>query len=123
MAGQEPDSLAILLVEDHALIAQMMLQMLHAMGHRSRHADCLAAAAHAIRDHDFDALLCDFSLPDGSALDLARQFHGQLPPTILLTAYGADQVPVETSHRFALTLEKPVDAQQLASALKQIRQG
>lgn len=78
----------ILLVEDDPALADVMLQSLRSLAHRTEHAASLADAQHWWRVQCFDAVLLDLNLPDGSGLTALREARrrGDKTPVIVLTA-------------------------------------
>lgn len=78
----------ILVVEDDAVLRDVMLLSLAKAGHR---VDATATAAHARhlwRVQPFDAVLLDLNLPDGSGLAVLREARarGDHTPVLVLTA-------------------------------------
>ena len=85
----------ILLVEDHAFLAQatcMMLRELH--GHEVQHVTTAAAAIEALASGGFDVALLDINLPDEDGYALAAKIRqrADLDGMILvaLTGIGSD---------------------------------
>ena len=108
--------LRILLVEDHADTARLMRRLLAIDGHEVRWAADVAAALQLAATFDFDLLLSDLGLPDGTGVDLMRALRekGSLLPGIVLSGYGQDR-DIERSLEagFAAHLVKPLSLQQL----------
>ncbi len=67
--------LRILLVEDHGDTAWVMTRLLKADGHEVQAAADVATALKRAEEGEFDLLLSDLGLPDGSGLDLMRALH------------------------------------------------
>lgn len=86
----------ILLVEDDAVLRDVMLRSLQEAGHRVDEARTLEAAAHFWRVQPFDAVLLDLNLPltehpqsgHGSGLQVLREARarGDRTPVLVLTA-------------------------------------
>lgn len=78
----------VLLVEDEADIAQAVRCVLRVQGHAVDYARDLADAEAALAVVDFDAVLLDLALPDGSGLDLLRRERrrGNRVPVVIATA-------------------------------------
>lgn len=117
---------SILLVEDDALVAHSFARLLASAGYNTTTARTLADGRRQIADGDadFDLLILDLGLPDGSGLLLAQELAARKDslPFIVLTAYE-DEVAVKAAidcGAFSY-LVKPVSAVQLlplvASAL------
>ncbi len=78
----------ILVVEDDALLSQTMLRSLSDAGHHVDVAASLAQARHFWLVQEFDAVLLDLTLPDGSGLRALREARtrGDRTPVLVLTA-------------------------------------
>ncbi|MFZ2651013.1 MAG: response regulator transcription factor [Burkholderiaceae bacterium] len=78
----------ILLVEDDAVLRDVMLRSLGDSGHRVDAAATAADARHLWRVQPFDAVLLDLNLPDGSGLSVLREARAQhdRTPVLVLTA-------------------------------------
>jgi len=78
----------ILLVEDDAVLRDVMLRSLGDAGHRVDVASTVAEAAHLWRVQRFDAVLLDLNLPDGSGLTALREARARddRTPVLVLTA-------------------------------------
>ena len=78
----------ILLIEDDADIAHAVLRFLQGHGHAVDHAADLDTSSAALAAADYDAVLLDLSLPDGSGLDLLRGLRrrGSQVPVVIATA-------------------------------------
>jgi PAS domain S-box-containing protein len=126
-AAQLPNGtpLRILLVEDHDETLQVMSRLLKGMGHHVVTAGSLASATAASRSQPFDLVLSDIGLPDGSGLDLMRELGGRYAGrSIALTGYGMEEdVRNSIEAGFAAHLTKPVDFEQLRSAIGRVLEG
>lgn len=82
----------ILLVEDTPDVADAVLRFLRGGGHAVDPASDLAEARAALDVADYDAILLDLALPDGSGLRLLRDLRAlrNTVPVIIVTA--ADQI-------------------------------
>jgi CheY-like chemotaxis protein len=111
----------VLLVEDHDIVAELMISTITALGYRAQRAATVQKAREMIVHGDFDVVLCDFSLPDGTANDLLTQLaDSPHPPIILLTAYGSEALGT-AGKRFERILQKPPDEQELVEAIEAVR--
>lgn len=117
-------SVSILLVEDHeptrAALAHLLLR---------RHYQVQTAAslfeARALADkQNFDLLISDLGLPDGSGCDLMREFQTQHPMKgIALTGYGTEgDIARSNNAGFIAHLTKPVDVESLENTLARVLQ-
>lgn len=110
----------ILLVEDHADTAEALTVFLENEGYRVAVAASIARAL-AVDLTSVDVMISDLGLPDGSGLDLMRQLGEGAPPAIAFSGYGMPE-DLASSKRagFYLHLTKPLDFQQLRSALREL---
>ncbi|MGE5607734.1 MAG: ATP-binding protein, partial [Bacillota bacterium] len=69
--------LRVLLVEDHADTAKLIGRLLAAEGHQVVTAGGVTPALAATQASEFDAMVCDLGLPDGSGHDLMRNLVAQ----------------------------------------------
>ncbi len=78
----------ILLVEDDAVLQDVLQRSLQDAGHRVDAAGTLADARHWLRVQAFDAIVLDLNLPDGNGLALLPQARrdGGRTPVLALTA-------------------------------------
>src|SRR5690606_12580769 len=82
-------------------------------------AEALSLAA----SEDFDLLVSDLGLPDGSGLDLMRRLRarGWTGPGIALSGYGQEQdVRSSEDAGFAAHVVKPVDVERLLAVMAQV---
>jgi CheY-like chemotaxis protein len=115
-----------LLVEDHEPTRAALTRLLLRRQFEVTGASSMAEARSAIQntEKDFDILISDIGLPDGSGYDLMaelRQAHDV--EGIALTGYGMDE-DVQRSHAagFAEHLTKPVRIELLDQALAAVVQ-
>jgi DNA-binding NarL/FixJ family response regulator len=88
--------IAVLVVEDHTMVAQGLLALLdgedgiEAVGHAST----LATAYDAVRELEPDVVLMDFRLPDGDGVSAARRIRDEHEDVqvVMLTGAGDDSV-------------------------------
>jgi len=111
--------LRILLVEDHESTAKVLASLLRSFDH---HVDVAATVQEALKlsgEHEYDLIVSDLGLPDGSGLDLMRQLRQRTPIAgIALSGYGMEEdVRRSREAGFAQHLIKPVNLQQLQTAL------
>jgi len=121
--------LRVLLVEDHADTAEQLSRLLKAAGHEVTTAgsvreaqDLIAAAEQQIPRRSFHILISDLGLPDGSGHDLMRDLvrHHRIPG-IALSGYGMnDDIRDSMDAGFSRHMTKPVDWQELKSAIQKI---
>jgi two-component system CheB/CheR fusion protein len=115
--------LRILLVEDHGDTARVITQLLQRAGHEVSTVGDMAAALREADQREFDLLVSDLGLPDGSGLELMREFRrrGRTYPGIALTGFGQQaDVARSLAAGFASHLTKPVDQDQLERAIAEV---
>jgi signal transduction histidine kinase/CheY-like chemotaxis protein len=111
--------LRLLLVEDHAPTLQVVAAALSRSGHDVTSASTLEQALQYAQRQEFDAVLSDVGLPDGSGLDLMRTLRDSYGlKGIALTGYGMeDDVRRTADSGFVAHLTKPVRIADLRDAL------
>jgi PAS domain S-box-containing protein len=105
----------LLLVEDHAETARALTRLLQNRGYKIESVATIAAGLEAIDRGNYDLLICDLGLPDGTGIELiekVRKTHKT--PAIALTGFGM-QEDVDRAQRagFDVHLTKPVNLQKL----------
>jgi signal transduction histidine kinase/ActR/RegA family two-component response regulator len=118
-------SLRVLLVEDHPDTAAQLSRLLKRAGHEVTCAASVREAEEtATRDgsNDFDILISDLGLPDGSGHDLMRHLTRKHPiPGIALSGYGMDDdIENSIAAGFSRHMTKPVDWQELKIAIQKV---
>ena len=117
-------SLRILLVEDNIDTLQVMARLLARKGHRVTTADGLIAALRVAKGAEFDVLISDLGLPDGSGLDLIGRLNESRPapiPGIALSGFGMDDdLRRSREAGFLEHLIKPIDFPNLEAALRRV---
>jgi PAS domain S-box-containing protein len=114
--------LQILIVDDHVDTSKVMKIMLERRGYQVETADSVGSAIQAGRSRPFDLLISDIGLPDGSGIDLLREFSkDQQIPAIALSGFGMEE-DIERSRNagFHAHLVKPVSFQSLHDIILQI---
>jgi CheY-like chemotaxis protein len=114
--------LNILLVEDHVDTAKVMGRLLRRLGHTVEMSDCVAGALSLARAGDYDVVLSDIGLPDGTGLELIRQIREtKNMPAVALTGFGMDEDIAKCLEAgFTAHLTKPVNFQRLEMVLQQV---
>ena len=115
-------TLRVLLVEDHFDTAQQLTRLLEHSGHK---VTCVGSVQEALaqgRNGNFDVLISDLGLPDGSGCDLIRNLsrHHQIP-AIALSGFGMkEDIENSIAAGFSCHLTKPVNWQELKSEIQKI---
>jgi signal transduction histidine kinase/response regulator RpfG family c-di-GMP phosphodiesterase len=108
-------SMRILLVEDHEDTNRSLTHLLRRRGYHVQPALTVRSALDLAAREEFDVLISDIGLPDGTGIDLMRTLHSARPLFgIALTGYGMEE-DVRKSHDggFKHHLVKPVDLNKL----------
>jgi CheY-like chemotaxis protein len=114
--------LRVLLVDDHEDTNRSLLLLLRRRGYEVKTATSIAAAIEVAGTQDFDVLVSDMGLPDGSGLDLLAQMP--TPPSlggIVVSGYGMDE-DIERSKAagYREHLSKPVNVDKLDSVIRRL---
>ena len=113
----------ILIVDDHVDSVRPMQLFFEANGYEVTTAHTVATALSIAMQKDFDLLVSDIGLPDGSGDDILRklQHDGRDLPSIALSGYGTEQ-DVERSRAagFHIHLTKPVSPQDLRTTMDKL---
>ena len=112
----------ILLVEDHADTARVLLRLLERCGYDTQHANRIGLAEEVASQQAFDLVISDVGLPDGSGLDLMRKLRQQHGLTgIALSGYGMDEDrAASVAAGFAEHFTTPVDSERLRAAVDRL---
>jgi len=115
-------SLRILVVEDHGDTLQALSKLLTHFGHEISVADDAQSARKIIGSKEFDVVLCDIALPDGSGYDVIAEVKRKRPvKAVALTGFGTpDDIERGKEAGFDFHLTKPVDFHELRAVLGQI---
>ncbi|RYD72413.1 MAG: response regulator, partial [Verrucomicrobiaceae bacterium] len=115
-------SLRVLLVEDHEDTRQLLVRLLSKQGHEVQAASTVAEALELAGKGEFELLISDIGLPDGTGHDVAKHVLGlRRIPAIALTGYGMDEdLRRATESGFSVHLTKPVDFSLLLKTMARI---
>jgi CheY-like chemotaxis protein len=117
-----PRKLKILLVEDDGPTLKVMTRLLARAPYIVKTANTFVSALEIATAEDFDLIISDIGLPDGSGLELMRQVRDRYTSRgIALSGYGMEE-DIRKSHEagFVAHLTKPVDFQKLQVAIEQV---
>lgn len=114
--------LKILLVEDNKDTLSYLSWILTRHGHQVRAVDRLESALDAAGETNFDLVISDIELPDGSGLDLMRHLRSDKRiPAIAMSGFGSDEdIELSRASGFDEHLIKPVDFRRLATVIQQL---
>jgi CheY-like chemotaxis protein len=116
--------LRVLLAEDDAATVETAAHVLRRQGHEVRTATSLSKAL-AFVSEEFDVVVSDLDLGDGSGLELMRQVRSRGDtPGIAVSGYATeDDVRQSLEAGFAVHLAKPITFEMLESAIHQVTAG
>lgn len=109
------DQLRLLLLEDEALVRMALADMLEDMGHVSEEAGKISEARQKISSSNYDVLIADVNLPDGSGIEFVAEIQAQRPEIAIIIASGHDNDLVGGDR--LIYLPKPYDETMLAAAI------
>jgi CheY-like chemotaxis protein len=111
-------TLRVLLVDDHEDTRTALRRLLS--NHDVRMAGCVSEALEEAALYDFDLLISDIGLPDGSGLDLMQQLRARYNMKgIALSGYGMDDdVRRSLAAGFRAHLTKPITVDMLLGAVE-----
>lgn len=119
-SGRDP--LRVLLVEDHEDTCRVMARLLRHSGYRVTTANTVRQALAELESGEFDLLISDLGLPDGTGWELMRQISGKRPlKGIALSGFGTeDDIRRSREVGFVEHLTKPVDLARLTSVIQRV---
>ncbi len=109
-------SLKVLLVEDEAMIALQIEDMLEELGHEVATAMRLPDALDAVERDDFDFAILDVNLAGETSFPVADALSHRGVPYAFATGYG--RVGISPPYDEHLVIEKPVGRADLHRALR-----
>ena len=114
--------LRILIVEDHSDTLHALSNLLAHFGHEISVADNAKNARKIIHSKDFDVVLADIALPDGTGYDLIAEAKRRQPiKAVALSGFGAPaDIKRGREAGFDFHLTKPVDFHELRAVLGEI---
>jgi len=120
--GPEERPLRILLVEDHLDTLNVFTKLLQKWGHTVTMAQSVREAQELTERQDFDLLISDLGLPDGSGLDIMRHVKERSGIYgIALSGYGTEEDICQSKGAgFTEHLVKPVNIDALRMAIRKV---
>lgn len=117
--SEETRKLRILLLEDHVDTNESLTLLLEMQGHTVTQAFDVATALGHAREKNFDLLLSDLGLPDGTPDVVMKEVASKNDtPGVALTGFGMDKDVERTrGYGFSYHLVKPVDVGRLEEIL------
>jgi two-component system, cell cycle response regulator CpdR len=118
-----PKPLRILYVEDNSIVREVTAELLF---QEQRDIVAVATAEEALlefREHPFDVVITDVSLPQMSGLDLARQILGIDPQALIIVASGYYlDLSLQTWGPNVRAIVKPFEAADIDALIVQLRE-
>ena len=111
----------ILLVEDHEDTNRSLTRLLRRRGYHVQSAASLQGALELSGKEEFDVLISDLGLPDGSGIELMQQLGSQRPLFgIALTGFGMEEdIRKSRDAGFKHHLVKPIDLTKLDTLIQE----
>jgi len=116
--------LRLLLVEDHEPTMKVLSRLLQKSGHQVVPAGTVTDAKQLAEQHEFDGVISDIGLPDGSGLELMKHLNTRCGLRgIALSGYGTEE-DMQRSREvgFMMHLVKPFPFDQLRQAISSFPQ-
>jgi CheY-like chemotaxis protein len=107
-------------VEDHADTRHIMVQLLKGLGCTVITAGSVAEALAAAQEHEFDLLISDIGLPDGSGIQIIRELkqRRQLKGIAVSGNGQDDDMRRSREAGFDMHLTKPINFQMLRQMIR-----
>ena len=111
----------LFVVEDHPATARALTMYLESQGYTVTVAGSVASAMNVVEDAEFDLLICDLTLPDGTGWDLMKKISAKHPVrAIAYTASGApDDIARSEKAGFIEHLVKGCSTEELMQTVEQ----
>ena len=109
----------ILVVEDHEALSMGLERYLISSGHLVTTADSIKAAVNCAKNDQFDLILIDLQLPDGTGWDLLQKLSDKNPVrAIAMSGWGnASDIAKSEMTGFIRHLMKPITPEELSDAI------
>jgi len=119
--ASQRQSMRILLVEDHEDTNRSLTNLLRRRGYYVQSATSLQSALELNAKEEFDVLISDLGLPDGSGIELMQKLSSSRPLVgIALTGFGMEEDIRKTREAgFKYHLVKPIDLTKLDQLIQQ----
>ena len=110
-----------MVVEDHADTLRVLARLLDHFGYEISVADCAQSALEIVESKEFDVVLSDIGLPDGSGYEVIAQAKRKQPiKGVALTGFDKEEdIRRSKEAGFDFHLSKPVDFHELCMILTQ----
>ena len=112
LQGAKVGQANVLIVEDDVLIRNLLVKTLSEAGHRVAGADSVSDSLKLLDEIDFDLVLLDLLLPDGSGLDVvtASKRLAAPPEIVIITGYADHELidKIRAMLPYVTVLNKPI---------------
>jgi CheY-like chemotaxis protein len=114
------ESVRILIVEDNSDTSQVIQHLLERRGYTVHAVHSIGSALEAANSQEFDLIISDIGLPDGSGIDLMRKLQQHKPiKGIAVSGYGMeDDIRRSIEAGFAEHLTKPISFRKLTEVIQ-----
>jgi CheY-like chemotaxis protein len=120
---RHPSPLRVLVVEDEPATLRLMARLIRGLGHAVTTAGTIASAYEVFEAGEFDLIVSDIGLPDGTGLELMRRvvaLRGRIA-AIALTGYGMEDDIIRSREAgFTAHMTKPIDFNKLEAMIRQV---
>lgn len=116
-AGGVTASVRVLVVEDDPQVRGVMEETFADAGYEVETAITFETALALIRSREFDVIVADGRLPDGTGMDIADAAWEKNTPTLVVTAYAFDLLREKRNLASYNVIQKPVLPTQLMMAV------
>ena len=114
----------ILLVEDHSDTRRTLARLLRRAGHEVFTAESVGSALREAERNEFELLLSDLGLPDGTGYEIMDALGNRSIRGIALSGFGTEQdVQKSLQAGFSMHLSKPIDFARLKTAIDDVSEG
>jgi two-component system response regulator PilR (NtrC family) len=114
------DPISILVVDDEPVLRELVSFILVDKGFQVRSAESGDSAFQMIQTEQFDVVVSDVRMPNGSGIDLLRKVNSlDEPRPIIFLVSGYSEISLEDAKKLGARdlLNKPVDYDQLCQAI------
>ena len=105
----------VLVVEDHELLSRYLCETIRARGHDVDCATTRDEAVANLKQRDYDIVVCDLILPDGTGHDVASLAEARGTKTLRITGHPDEFAKMR--HAGVRCLYKPFGSDQLFAAI------
>ncbi|MEE4359515.1 MAG: sigma-54 dependent transcriptional regulator [Desulfococcaceae bacterium] len=115
----------VLIIDDDSEVCRMLSELIRRMGHESDSAVTLRKGSSFLREENYDAVLLDVRMPDGSGLEMISEIRAEVssPEVIIMTGFGdSDGAQAAIENGAWDYISKPVSPQNIMLVLRRVFQ-